>query len=169
MTVVAGIAKRGRCWLLADTEARVGDGKMGSAVPKVRRYGGYVYGCAGDGRACDVAVRWALPRWDGTDPSEWAIMQLVPVIRQRMKDCEERGADIDWLLGLGGALLFIDSAQGVTVWEHGYGAIGSGGDVALGALAARPDLPPIRRLKLAVAVAGRHVGSVGGMGRVVSA
>jgi ATP-dependent protease HslVU (ClpYQ) peptidase subunit len=169
MTVVAGVAHGGRCWLLADTEARCGDGKMGSALPKVRRVGGYAYGCAGDGRGCDVAVRWALPKWDGSDPREWVTLKLIPVVRQRMKDCDERGADIDWLIGVGGVLMFVDSKQGVTVWEHGYGAIGSGGDVALGALAATPGLPPVRRLKLAVEVAGRHVGSVGGMGRVVSA
>lgn len=169
MTVVAGVAHRGRCYLLADTGARVGDGIMASAVPKVRRVGGYVYGCAGDGRACDVAVRWALPRWDGAEPREWAIAQLVPAIRQRLRDSDERHADLEWLIGLGGVLLYCDSAQGVTEWTHGYGAIGSGGDVALGALAATPRLAPARRLRLAVCVAGRHVGSVGGVGRVVSA
>lgn len=171
MTIVAGISHRGKCWLLSDTAVSVGDELQLSAKPKVRKVGGYVYGVAGDGRACDVAVRWALPRWDGSDPRAWVVDQLAPVVRQRLRDCDERSATLEVLLGVGGVLLYLDDQLNATVWPDGYGAIGAGAQVALGALYATRSWPGRpARLKAAVRAAERHCSSsCRGMGRVVSA
>ncbi len=171
MTAVAGIAHRGRVWLLADTSVSDGEALSNSALPKVRRVGGYVYGVSGDCRACDVAVRWALPRWDGEPPREWVVDALAPVVRQRLRDCGERGAELELLLGVGGVLLSLDSSLAVTVWPDGYGAIGSGAQVALGALFATRSWPGrVSRLRVAIQAAERHCSaSVRGRGRVVSA
>jgi hypothetical protein len=174
MTVVCAVSHQsghGRVVsMLADTAVCSGDELQLSAVPKVRRCGGYVYGVAGDGRACDVAVRWALPRWDGSDPRAWVVAELAPVVRQRLRDCDERGATLEMLLGVGGVVLYLDDALNATCWPDGYGAIGAGSSVALGSLYTTRRWPWRQRLGEAVRAAERHCSSsCRGRGRVVSA
>lgn len=174
MTVVVAVVHptgHGRAVsMLSDTAVSSGDELQLSAVPKVRRIGGYVYGVSGDCRACDVAVRWSLPRWPGTDPSAWVVDELAPVVRQRLKDCDERSADLEMLLGVGGVLLSLDTSLAVTVWPDGYGAIGAGASVALGALSATRRWPWRQRLGEALRAAERHCSaSCRGRGRIATA
>jgi hypothetical protein len=174
MTVVCAVVRPsglGRVVsMLSDTAVSSGNELQLSAVPKVRRTGGYVYGCSGDGRACDVAVRWALPRWPGTNPRAWVVDELAPVIRQRLRDCDERGADLELLLGVGGIIMSLDEQLNATCWPDGYGAIGAGASVALGSLYTTRRWPWRQRLGEAVRAAERHCSSsCRGRGRVVSA
>lgn len=170
LTCIAGVVHRGRVHLLGDSAVTMGDDeRAASAVPKVRRTGGYCYGVAGDGRACDVAVRWALPTWDGSEPRGWVVDVLAPVVRQRLHDCDEGKAVLDLLVGVGGSLVWIDSSLAAVVLPWGYGAIGAGASVALGALYATRRFRPRARLRAALEASARHCMSVGRPWKAVSA
>lgn len=72
------------------------------------------------------------------------------------------------LLGIDGRLFRLFSNYVTIEVEEGFAAIGSGGEVATGALAASVDQPPARRVRQAVAIAERYIPTVRGPVRSLS-
>lgn len=69
-------------------------------------------------------------------------------------------ADLSVLVAVGGALIELDDDFGVTQPARDYDAIGSGADVALGALHALAHLKPRARATRALEASAAHCGKV---------
>lgn len=168
MTCIVGcVDKRGRVLLGADSVVVFGDVQITCADPKVRAIGPIVYGAAGSGRACGLAMSAPeLPEWQGSDPYAWMTDVFVPAIRERMGGGESEDSDSDddsttLLVGLDGRLYFVDTAWGVFQSGHPYAAIGSATSVALGAMAVSGHLGAKSRLRGALRAAARHCVGIG--------
>lgn len=170
MTVIAGITHRGRVYLAGDASVSWGDGGTCQSLRKVRRCGGILLGACGDKALADLVLtgRWC-PRWDGSSPGPWLTDVLAPALRSRTRGV--RG-DLGLLLGIGGQLWAMGRDGGAHDWATPYAAVGSGADVALGALhesaMGRPVLAPATRLRRALRAAEEHCASVVGPWAMVS-
>lgn len=165
MTCLVGVVYRGRCILAADSAVSSGSDSITTcSTPKVWQHGPVTLGVAGDLVARD-AVRFRVmpPPWDGISAHAYVALVLAPEIRSALKAAGAADADVEMLVGIGGHILHLDSSCGATSWACGYGAAGSGADVALGALHATRDsefLSPRERLTAALDAAAAHNSSV---------
>ena len=166
MTAIAGIESEGRVLLGADSAVSWGDTIIACKNPKVWSHGGVVLGVAGDARACDV-VRYhmTVPPFDGICPSAWAARELAAAFRAAVKSTATSETSCDMIVGVGGKLVGIDQDGGVIRFPDGYGAIGAGGPLALGALYATETamrLSPRQRIVTALEAAALYCPSVRG-------
>lgn len=149
MTCIAAIEYRYRVHMAGDSAVSWGDSTYSTAAPKVVKRGGVVLGAAGDAKACDLAVRADWPRYDGEEPSGWVSTVLWPVLAL----CARRSSELELIVGVGGHLYLLDGSGAVMRPRHGYAAVGSGQDAAMGALYALHTGQPRRRLRTALEAA----------------
>lgn len=162
MTVLAGVVHDGRCYLAADSAVSSGQDSITTCgTPKVWLAGDVVLGVAGDLVARDI-VRYhvEVPPFDGGDAHAYVARELVPAVRAALRGAQAADSDHELLVGVCGQLMHVDSAGGATRWACGYGAAGSGADLALGALHATAGLAPLDRLRAALEAAAQHNSSV---------
>lgn len=170
MTCIAGIAAAGRVWVAGDSFDSFGYTALTQAAGKVFRVNDFIIGCAGNHRFADL-VRYSLqlpPLEEGADVD--AFMAIV--FAANLRDCLRKGGHLDvqnvtyestesvMLVGVRGNLYVVDSEFSVVRPQGGVGAVGSGAEVALGALHVTPDVPPERRLRAALEAAERWTDSV---------
>lgn len=169
MTAIAGLVDSdGVCWLGGDSAIDYAGQRIRSRQSKVRRLGGVVVGVAGDAAPCDVVMSATWPRYDGRPGAAWVGDVLVPVLRRALRG-RHLGA-LELLVGLPGMLCQVDSRG--ACWSdvgHPYAAVGSGAELALGALYASQDGPLQARERVLVALraAESHRGDVAAPFRVV--
>lgn len=168
MTCIIGIAlPRHRTLMAGDGLISLGGIQYQDATPKVRRSGRMCWGAAGGARECDLAMAGTLPRWSGKDPYQWAVRRLVPWLTEQLDECSAADdPELNLLLGLGGALLFLDGRLSVTS-PGPYFAIGSASEVALGALDASRHCQPMTQLRRAQDAVERLCSGVGGEWHIV--
>lgn len=165
MTCIVGVEHDGAVWMGGDS-AVSGGGSGDDTVHvlahrKVVERGGMLLGLAGHLGACTYAA--LVPAPDGFvcgDVRSYVAEVVLPPIRARLKDADLGGEPCDLLVGVGGRLLYACTDGSVHGYACGYGAIGSGSSVALGALYALTRVAPEERLQLALAAAGTHCASV---------
>jgi hypothetical protein len=133
----------------------------------------FVMGGAGSTHACTV-VRYCFipPRRDsGVSTERYMMVEFPEAIRRCLKErAALKGKEDDdsgypeFLVGYLGKIWQVSDDMATRLCADGYWAIGSGGDVAKGALAAMRrahiDLGPITMLSEALNIASQHIASV---------
>jgi ATP-dependent protease HslVU (ClpYQ) peptidase subunit len=172
MTVIAGIVQDGVVWMGADSLTtwwhvgnRVLERKIVRRPVHVEDGEGaeMLLGSAGDVRM-GQRVKWRLDPPTlrrRQDVYEWALefadrFQELLAEDKGGRDKSDGHAYGRLLVGFQGRLFILAGSYGVVEAGHAYNAIGSGDELALGALYATRDLPPERRLRLALRAAARH-------------
>jgi hypothetical protein len=169
MTVIVGLVDNGSVWVGGDS-AGVGPGWSLSirTDPKVFRSGPYVMGFTSSFRMGQL-LRWTLKATAPKGDIECFMATVfVDAVRQCLKDGgwatkdseQEKGGD--FLVGVHGRLFTVANDYQVGEAAAPYAAVGSGADVALGAMYASAGMRPAARLKTALTAAERHNAGVRG-------
>lgn len=160
MTTIIAAQGKGLAVLVGD-QSLTGDLKHPD-MPKVVSRHTWVAGAAGDARVCDELL-YLVPYPDPShlvqDVQEWLpfmITEVVPAIKDTVG---ERECSWSLLLVSHGHAWLIESDYSVS-YADPYWAIGSGGQVALGALSAlaeaKPKMPVYARVEQAMQTAQKY-------------
>lgn len=166
MTCIVGIAKGGKVWMGGDGEQQT-NVKHCDRMPKVARVGQTLIGCAGLMRIKQIVhTAFLPPRFDGEIDQlpHWMSSIFVPELQQAIEaNIAKRVEDEAWglLVGLHGHLFSIDCSYYVGMPDLQYDAVGSGSEVALGALYAARNAKPEQRVRIALEAASKHAVAVG--------
>lgn len=161
MTAIAGVEHGGRVWLGADSGMARPDGEVClSKFAKVIARGGWVFGCAGDGRL-DTLLRFHvdLPPVAG-DVDELTHVALVAAIKKAATQRDIDVSECEALVGVRGRLYGLDCGTMSADRSWGYAAIGEGSGPALGVLFDRRGEDPRKTLARALRAAEQHVAIV---------
>lgn len=153
MTCIAGACKGGRVWLGGDACASTSSVRIAMTDPKVWRSGGVLLGGCGDPRGLDLAKRIDCPE----KPDEgWLRYGLSAALAKICREVDgDRRPDSNWLVGALGSLWVLDGD--FAIYRVGdYAATGSGEELALGAMHARPRANPRERVRAGLAAAAAH-------------
>lgn len=183
MSVVVGIEHKGQVWMAADS--LVSDDEITfetTEPPKVFEWNGVVLGSVGSFRVGNVLFEaFEPPKIKASeDALSFMVRRFAPALRVTLEEndidtkrkvVEDSFMLIDeWSLMVGlivggeGRIYIVDDDFSVSRAADGYAFIGSGGEVAAGALFAiqGSKRTPGWRIEKAVAAASKHVASVGG-------
>ncbi len=178
MTVIAGVSHQGRVYFAADSgwsSRYVNGAQRDHKVRRLRE--DVVIGAAGAKRFCDVVIaRLDLSRCDRA--SEYVPLWIADEVRRICGDIglnmnqDSQNYDVgSVLIGVRDRIARIDNAFGIVHDRGAYDAIGSGTEVALGAMYAMTrgeQWAPRDVLRAAVRAAAAHCPSVRGPFRFVS-
>jgi hypothetical protein len=171
VTVIAGIvADDGTIYMAGDSSCTTTSGKQYIlAAPKVFLLGGFLIGCCGAPRIADVLrFHFTPPKHArGVDVQRYMRLAFVDAYREALKkagalhvmNAVESAVESAVLVGYRRRLFEIDDDFTVTEVSDNFFAMGSGGQVARGALYASKDTPR-KRLLAALAAAERFESSV---------
>jgi ATP-dependent protease HslVU (ClpYQ) peptidase subunit len=145
MTAIVGIQGKGWAVIAADSMTTYDDKPYyAKGMDKAVRKGDYVFAFAGDAVAGNIAeFLWTPPKLIKTMPLD-AFMQVkvLPSLRDAMKEhgyepdaIKDPNAGFDALMCLNGVIYEIDEEYMWSRDDRGLYAVGSGGQLALGALA----------------------------------
>jgi ATP-dependent protease HslVU (ClpYQ) peptidase subunit len=145
MTAIVGIQGKGWAVIAADSMTTYDDKPYyAKGMDKAVRKGDYVFAFAGDAIAGNIAeFLWTPPKLIKTIPLD-AFMQVkvLPSLRDAMKEhgyepdsIKDPNAGFDALMCLNGVIYEIDEEYMWSRDDRGLYAVGSGGQLALGALA----------------------------------
>jgi ATP-dependent protease HslVU (ClpYQ) peptidase subunit len=166
VTVIAGIiAKDGTIWMAGDSAFSNGYSVAVKATQKVFQIGPFLIGCCGSPRVMNV-LRYAFtppkhPR--GMDVPRYMNTLFVDAMREALKrggtlhtmNAVEEFVDSGALVGYRRRIFEIQCDFQVQETADAYVAMGSGEDIALGALAVTAEMPPRKRLLAAMAASER--------------
>lgn len=169
MTAVVGVVENGRVHFGADSQSTSGWDLTLMAQEKVFAVGPYVFGYSGLLRGGQL-VRYAFdPPAPTTDLPRFMATTFVDALRKCLKDggtaekVNEREGGSPWVLvGVNGRIFTMGSDYSALESQESYAAIGSGSDLALGALYATEGQPVKRRLRTALEAAERFSAGVRG-------
>lgn len=150
MTTIAAVEQAGTVLVGWDSQATAGNETFDLST-KVFTNGSLVFGASGPVRAGQVLQYADLPLLDTWDVDRWVTRSLTPEIRKQFVEAElVSKTDGMWqgraFIVAGGRVYMLHSDFSWTRRASGRMAIGSGGDYALGALAAAADLPTALRV-----------------------
>ncbi len=166
MTLLVGLAARGKVWIGADSSSVADDFSTAVQEPKVFWKDGWLVGVAGNWRATEL-IRYAVrfPKLPEVKDAHRVItLELIRDIGgefdargfelevDRGNEVDELG-DLHILLGVHGALYHLSHWHAERVSLYGTGAAG---DVAIGWLEAKTPGDPEKRIKQAMNVASRY-------------
>jgi ATP-dependent protease HslVU (ClpYQ) peptidase subunit len=167
MTCIAAVVEGDRIWMGGDSafSERWSMSLVARANQKVFRNGPFLIGVCGSARVLDV-LRYTFkppkqPR--GVDVSRYMRSVFIDAVRAAMKDAgvmwkennlEEIESSV--LVGYRGRLFCIEGDFQVGEAIDDFSAVGSGGDVALGALTVTEGVPARKRLLAALGAAERY-------------
>jgi ATP-dependent protease HslVU (ClpYQ) peptidase subunit len=145
MTAIVGIQGKGWAVIAADSMTTYDDKPYyAKGMDKAVRKGDYVFAFAGDAIAGNIAeFLWTPPKFIKTMPLD-AFMQVkvLPSLRDAMKEhgyepdvIKDPNAGFDALMCLNGVIYEIDEEYMWSRDDRGLYSVGSGGQLALGALA----------------------------------
>jgi ATP-dependent protease HslVU (ClpYQ) peptidase subunit len=145
MTAIVGIQGKGWAVIAADSMTTYNDKPYFSkSFEKVTRKGDYVFAFAGDAIAGNIAnFIWAPPKFIKTLPTDVFVQtKVLPSLRDVLKDngyepdtTKNPDAGFDALICINGTIYEIDQDFLWSRDDRGLYAVGSGGPLALGALA----------------------------------
>lgn len=167
MTVIAGIAQDGSVFIGGDGQATAGWSATTPTHLKVWADGAWVFGYSGGPRVAQL-LRWDFERPQLTDEHSldaYLVTEFTKAYRSVLRDggalktengLERADDSTRLMLGHAGRLFVIHSDFQVAETTEGYAAIGSGDDLALGALyATRRQRDPHRRIRTALEAAAK--------------
>jgi hypothetical protein len=166
LTTIVGIEHGGKVWLGGDSAISIGDDRIEIARdPKVWIRDGIAFGSAGSLRPFQLAKHTLkIPKLPRSQKPEALHVWLVKDLSAALRECwsvdtgkappEKFAADL--LLGVRGWLCYVDWDFAFMRPRSGVAALGTGGDSALGSLAAtahlkRPKERLVRALDTAAA------------------
>ena len=166
MTCIVGLTYNGGAIMAGDGLLSLGGTQLACGEPKIHKQGKLIIGASGTGRECDLILTAPLPKPRLTDPYGWAVEKVVPMLWKRfgdagLLDSSSSPLEAMMLLAVPGTLLGIDSQGGVFSYLDGYGAIGSGMDIAMGVLAGTAQCQPITRIARVITACNTHCAGVG--------
>lgn len=175
MTCIVGLETEEGVLLGADSWSDNGWSGMRRADPKLFAVGPYLLGFTTSyrmGQLLRYGLALAAPlradRASDDDLMHFMATDFINEVRRLLKDGgwserekeQEKGGT--FLVAVGGRLFGIEDDYQVMRSAHGYQAVGSGYQLALGSFASTEDLdwPPPRRIGMALSAAERHTGGV---------
>lgn len=160
MTCIVGVVEAGRVTIGGDSAGSNGWTVTGRADSKVFTVGPYLLGFTSSFRMGQLLrYRLDVPAPDTWDVDRWMATTFVDAVRATLKaggwSTEHSGQEHggSFLVGIGGRLYRIEGDYQAGVASRGYDAVGSGAEVALGALHATQGQPADRRVTTALAAA----------------
>jgi ATP-dependent protease HslVU (ClpYQ) peptidase subunit len=145
MTAIVGIQGKGWAVIAADSMTTYDDKPYyAKGMDKAVRKGDYVFAFAGDAIAGNIAeFLWTPPKFIKTIPLDAFIqVKVLPSLRDAMREhgyepdvIKDPNAGFDALICLNGVIYEIDEEYMWSRDDRGLYAVGSGGQLALGALA----------------------------------
>jgi len=170
VTCVAGLAEKGRVWIGADSAGVGGLSLTVRADSKVFRRGPFVMGFTTSFRMGQLLrYRLTIPEHrPNIEVEQWMATEFVDAVREclkaggfaRKKDEEETGGT--FLVGYRGQLFAVHEDYQVGEPLDGFDAVGSGAELARGALFATRGRAPRRRIEIALQAAERMNAGVRG-------
>ncbi len=165
MTCIIGLVVKQKVYIGADTLATDGDSAFPMMQSKVFQRDKFLFGTAGTMRTGQI-IQYCLkipPFTNECSVPEYLITEFVPALRDCLKengfskveDGQEKGTD-DVMVGLLGRVFVMDSNFSVYEARDNYVVIGSGQDIAHGALFSTEHLEPEKRILNALAAATHH-------------
>lgn len=186
MTVIVAVKHYdGTVYMGADSLAIVEGRKAFLAQPKITRIGPMLLGFAGNAKSLstvfyetkeDIFSDFGEYTKLNKDISQWIHERLIPVLRKGLLDKGFMGVDkpheAQLLIALDGSIFSIHGELEYVEYNAGYAAIGSGRDLALGALyymsKYSPALHPLTKIREAIEAASKFDYGVGGDIRTLS-
>lgn len=175
MTCIAAIAEGGVVYMGGDSAGVGGLSLTVRADEKVFRTGPYVMGFTTSfrmGQVLRFSQEWPVP--PRSNLLRFMATEFVDSCRSHFKTAGWMGKHNDreqggtFLVGVRGQLFAIHEDFQVAWPADRYSAVGSGGEVALGALAVSRGRPPRERIRAALAAAEHHNAGVRRPFRVVA-
>lgn len=178
MTCIVGLAEGGSVWIGGDAATVCGDQITRIKTPKVFRKpidsngNAIILGSAGSGRINQLALyALRLPDTDLSlyEPMEYLVNRFVPTLRACLSEnghigeCESADAapgNSAMLIGFQGRLFLMCSNFYIYESEFGFDTVGSGCEVAAGAMHATQGQEPERRVRAALGAAADLIKSV---------
>lgn len=168
MTCIVGITDQGNVYIGGDSAAVGGYVVTIRADPKVFRIGSFLIGFTTSFRMGQL-IRYAfhppeIP--EGMDVFQYMVTLFIESLRECLKagGYAQRNADQEsggsFLVGYAGRLFSVDTDYQVAESASEYAAVGSGAEVALGALYATRGQMPEQQIKTALEAAVRHTAYV---------
>jgi len=178
MTCIAAVANNGRVYMGGDSAGITDDSVLSLGIgteTKIWENGGILFGCCGSFRLSQI-LRWqmSIPQYNtSSEPLEYLTGIFMTSMRDSLREHgnlltmdEDSTENIDGgiLLGFGGRVFEVYNDLGVGELIHGYGSVGCGAPIAVGALAATEglDIKPTKRVRSALEAAERHSAGVRG-------
>lgn len=172
MTLIAAIAREGKVFMLADSFTGYDNRQIQDTRKKIWITEDKVIGCAGNLRPA-LAFRYGFewPQQEfGQDDDEYMRYAFPSALRdflqENIPNDTHEGTDnsnLYALIGWRGRIWSLFSDYSVVETSESYDAIGSGAEVALGALTTlSPELSPTDRLQDAAVAAAKFIDSVCG-------
>lgn len=154
MTTIIGLQHDNGCLLVADSLVTDASGRkyLHPEMKKLAEHGNFVVGTSGDWQICEVIQhKWNPPVPTAKDKKDlfgFMINKAIPTLRQCLiengysfdKSPDEKdGERFHLLIAVCGHIFDVDEQLSITMSSDGIYAVGSGGDLALGALHAGAD------------------------------
>ena len=177
MTCVIGLVEDGTVWIGADSAGVADHNLVVRRDPKNWASDGWAYGFTSSFRMGQLIRHSFVPPERGVAQSVEAYMvgPFVDALRRTFKDggfartSNEKEEAGTFLVGHNGRLYVIESDYQVGEWAHPFAAVGSGAQVALGAMAVSASMKPEPRIKAALQAAQEFTSTVRGPFAVVRA
>jgi len=173
MTVIIGIERAGAVWLSGDMEASAENVSFQQKHPKVFVRQGIVFGFSAPFRFGQLLqfmlkIPEPVPR---DNILEWLVTVLIPKLKATLSSADYAGP-VEALIGVGGELYILQPDFSVIRSAHGYAAIGSGAEFALGCVATHLSIAKFQAIddimEMSIAACSEHCSGVAGYGGAVS-
>lgn len=170
MTCIVAVADEGRVWVGGDSAGVSGWSLHVRADEKVFSNGPFVMGFTSSFRMGQL-LRYCLvpPEKDPeSDLDRYMVTSFVDAVRKCLKDGgfarkkEESESGGTFIVGIGGSLFVVEDDYQISKQACGYAAVGSGDQIAAGALYASKHLEPEKRIVMALEAAEAHSSGVRG-------
>lgn len=178
MTCIAALKHEGKIYLASDCQTSYGGTSFTNSSGKVFKKGGMIIGISGCSRFSKIfRYNFNIPEHSNSiDDMEYLNSVFVDSLRELCNKKEhstvtssksETGSIT--IIGYNGNIYTLACDYDVSIFDQGYKAVGSGKDLAMGALYATEglDMQPEKRLELAVKSAIIHDTGCGGEAVIV--
>lgn len=170
MTCVVGVVKDGIVYMGADSAESAG-WSIRDTDQKIFKVGEFLIGQSGSVRAGQlVQYMMSVERQSArTDDMCYMVMVFAESVRTVQKEhgkanieSNKEDSNLELLIGYRGNLYRLYGDYTIRSCKNGFDAIGSGGDFAVGVLAALSDLSPKKRIRKALKISAQYALEVRG-------
>lgn len=166
MTCIVGLKDQGKVWMGGDSQITSNNTKLTTTGDKIFQIDNFLIGVTGYTRISQLIQYSFEPpkRYPDTDVMKYMVTEFAGALRYCLRhngmwtnvDGMESG-EFQLLVGYEGRLFKVSGDLCVSEPVEGFHAIGSGGTLALGALAATEDiLDPEKRVRMALEIAEKY-------------
>ena len=169
MTAIVGLIHGDRVYMGADSRSVRDWDQTPLIAPKIHRIGPYVLGTCGSLRSLQLVQYAFRPVEPSGDLTAFLATVFVADLQATLKNGgyattvndQEFNTDSMVMVGVHGRLFTIDAGYAVTESARSYAAMGSGEDLALGAMYVTDGQAPKHRIRQALSAAAEFNAGVG--------